>query len=220
MPTRCKPAVHIVDDDIVVRDALRELVESAGLDAALYASAEEFLAACEAATAGCLLLDIRMAGLSGLDLQQVLRTREIDLPVIVITGHGDVPAATRAFKQGALDFIQKPPDPPALLERIRAALAQHDRIREIRAHRLAVEARLATLSQREREVLALLTTGLVNKQIAATLGIAERTVEFHRAHIMEKTGAGSVLQLVQMVVALRAGDERRHFLSDPLETRS
>ena len=220
MPTPPEPNVHIVDDDVAVRDSLRELVESAGLVAALYASAEEFLAACDAMTAGCLLLDIRMAGLTGLDLQQVLQVREIDLPVIVITGHGDVPAATRAFKQGAIDFIQKPLDPPALLQSIRAALKQHDRIREIRAHRSAIEARLATLSPREREVLMLLTAGLVNKQIAVALGIAKRTVEFHRAHIMDKTGAASILHLVQMVTALRAGDEGAHLVSDPVERRS
>jgi two-component system, LuxR family, response regulator FixJ len=219
MPVPCRPAVHIVDDDLAVRDALRELVESAQLRAAPYASAEEFLAAADASTAGCLLLDIRMAGLSGLDLQQVLRTREIDLPVIVISGHGDVPAATRAFKQGAIDFIQKPFDPPALLRSIRAALEQHARIRATRAHQSAVAARLATLSPRERQVLTLLTAGLLNKQIAATLSIAERTVEFHRAHIMDKTGAGSILDLLQMVVALRAGG-RGSSLSDPAETRS
>lgn len=220
MRTSCKPAVHIVDDDTAVRDSLRELVESAQLHAVLYASAEEFLAAADARTAGCMLLDIRMAGLNGLDLQQVLPARGIDLPVIVISGHGDVPAATRAFKQGAIDFIQKPFDPLALLQGIRAALERHSHIRATRAHQSAIAAQLEALSPREREVLALLTAGLVNKQIAATLGIAERTVEFHRAHIMDKTGAGSLLDLVQMVVAVRAGDERGLSLSDPMETRS
>jgi two-component system, LuxR family, response regulator FixJ len=220
MRTPCKPGVYVVDDDTAVRDSLRELVESAGLHAALYASAEEFLASADAGIAGCLLLDIRMAGLSGLDLQQVLRTREIDLPVIVISGHGDVPAATRAFKQGAIDFIQKPFDPPALLQSIRAALEHDARIRAARAHQSAIAARLATLSLRERQVLTLLTAGLVNKQIAATLGIAERTVEFHRTHIMDKTGAGSLLHLVRMVAALRPGDHGDPSLSDPMETRS
>ena len=220
MLTPGEPKVHIVDDDDAVRDALRELVESVGLRAALYPSAEDFLAASDATLAGCLLLDMRMAGLSGLDLQSMLGPRAIDLPVIVITGHGDVPAAVRAFKQGAFDFIQKPVDPLALLQRIRAALEQHARIREARSRQSASAARLATLSPREREVLMLLAAGLVNKQIAATLGIAPRTVEFHRTHIMEKTGAASVLDLVQMVVALRAGESRNHFLSDPLETRS
>jgi two-component system, LuxR family, response regulator FixJ len=220
MPTAGEPQVHIVDDDDAVRDALQELVESVGLRAALYASAEDFLAASAATPTGCLLLDIRMAGLSGLDLQSMLGPRAIDLPVIVITGHGDVPAAVRAFKQGALDFIQKPVDPPALLQRIRAALEQHARIREARSHQSASAARLATLSPREREVLMLLAAGLVNKQIATALGIAPRTVEFHRTHIMEKTGAASVLDLLHMVVALRAGEPRNRFLSDPLETRS
>ena len=220
MLTPCKPKVHIVDDDDAVRDSLRELVESAGLHAALYASAEEFLGAADAGLAGCLLLDIRMAGLSGLDLQQVLHDRQIDLPVMVISGHGDVTAATRAFKQGAIDFIQKPFDPPVLLHCIRAALERHTRIRETRARQSAIAARLATLSPREREVLRLLTAGLVNKQIAVTLGIAERTVEFHRAHIMDKTGAGSIFDLVQMVVAVGAGDTPRSSLSDPVETRS
>lgn len=220
MPSYGEPHVHIVDDDAAVRDALRELVESAGLRAALYASAEEFLATADATLAGCLLLDLRMTGLSGLELQEQLPARGIDLPVIIITGHGDVPAAVRTLKQGAVDFVQKPFDPAALLQCIRAAMDQHACRRATQERRDASAARLAVLSPREREVLMLLAQGQVNKQIAATLGIAERTVEFHRAHIMTKTGATSVLELLQLVLAAQSGVPQPQRLSDPLDQRS
>jgi two-component system, LuxR family, response regulator FixJ len=212
MPADNAARVHVVDDDAAVRDSLAELMESAGLPSALYASAEEFLGKCCANAGGCLLLDIRMSGLNGLDLQQELRARGVDLPVIVITGHGDVPVATRAFKQGAVDFVQKPFDPLELLDAVRAALAQHERTQECRAGRAAILARLARLSAREREVLDLVTAGLANKQIAAALHLAERTIEFHRAHLMEKMAAGSIAQLVQMVVAARGADTAAPFL--------
>jgi two-component system response regulator FixJ len=215
-----EPKVHVVDDDVAVRDSLRALGESAGLHVALYASAEEFLGAADQTIAGCLLLDIRMVGLSGLDLQQVLQAREIDLPAIIITGHGDVPAATRAFKQGAIDFVEKPFEPVGLLRRIRGALEQNRQERQRRAARLDVTARVARLSAREREVMDLIVAGLANKEIAVRLGIAERTVEFHRAHVMDKTAAGSLLELVQMVVALRRGELLAPILSDPVERRS
>ncbi len=212
MPADNAARVHIVDDDAAVRDALAELMDSAGLQSVLYASAEEFSGKCGANSGGCLLLDIRMSGLNGLDLQQELRARGVDLPVIVITGHGDVPAATRAFKQGAVDFVQKPFDPLELLQAVQAALSQHERTRELRAARAAILARLARLSAREREVLDLVTAGLANKQIATALHLAERTVEFHRAHIMEKMAAGSIAELVQMVIAARGADTAAPFL--------
>ena len=198
MATAPDPQIHIVDDDGAVRDAVRELVETAGMRGALYSSAEEFLAACDAATAGCLLLDIRLGGLSGLELQERLRERACDLPVIMLTGHGDVPAATRAFKQGAFDFVQKPFDPPALLECLRRALQHHARQRQERSRRTAAAVRLAALSPREREVFEHLAEGLSNKQIAAALHIAERTVEFHRAHILEKTGTRTLPELLRL----------------------
>ena len=220
MPTRTEPRVHIVDDDAAVRDSLRELIQSAGLSVELYASAEEFLLACGTRLAGCLLLDLRMAGMGGLDLQQALRARGADLPVIILTGHGDVPAATRAFKQGASEFIQKPYEPHELLRCVRAALAQHAQTRQTADHRSAIAARLEKLSSREHQVLELLTKGLFHKQIAAALGIAERTVEFHRAHVLQKMEAGSLAQLVQIVSALHGPDATSHFLSDPTGSRS
>lgn len=201
MPTPGDQAVHIVDDDPAVRDSLRELVEAVGLRAEQYASAEEFLRACDEAVVGCLVLDIRMAGLSGLDLQQVLRDRRCDLPVIIITGHGDVPAATRAFKQGAIDFIQKPFEPTELLRHIREALEKGRQAYQSRMTQADLQARLARLSPRELEVMDLVIAGLLNKQIAARLGLAERTVEDHRARVMRVMGADSVAQLVRQAVA-------------------
>ncbi len=193
--------VHIVDDDSAVRDSLRELVESAGLRAELYASAEEFIESCSPIPAGCLVLDIRMDGLSGLDLLKVLRERECNLPTIILTGHGDVPAAVRAFKQGAIDFVQKPYDPPELLRCIRAAVERHRQLCEREVTRRDVEARAAKLSPREREIMNLVVDGLANKQIAARLRIAERTVEDHRARVMRTMGVDSVAQLVWLVAA-------------------
>jgi two-component system, LuxR family, response regulator FixJ len=192
-----EPMVHVVDDDSAVRDSLRELVESAGLRAALYASAEQYLEACQVSV-GCLVLDIRMAELSGLDLLPILRDRACDLPTIILTGHGDVPAATRAFKQGAVDFIQKPFDPPELLRSIRAAMEQDRQARQRHAIQSDVAARTARLSAREREVMDLIVLGLANKQIAARLGIAERTVEDHRSRVMRTMEVDSVAQLVRL----------------------
>lgn len=201
MPTPNDQVVHIVDDDPAVRDSLRELVEAVGLRAEQYASAEEFLQTWDEDVVGCLVLDIRMAGLSGLDLQQVLRDRRCDLPVIIITGHGDVPAATRAFKQGAIDFIQKPFEPTELLRRIHEALEKGRQAHLSRMTQADLQARLARLSPRELEVMDMVIAGLLNKQIAARLGIAERTVEDHRARVMRVMGADSVAQLVRQAVA-------------------
>jgi two-component system response regulator FixJ len=140
VPRPCEPKVHVVDDEAAVRDVLRELVESAGLQAALYASAEEFLAGADQERAGCLVLDICLGRMSGLDLQQELTARGLDLPVIIITGHADVPSVRRAFRQGALDVLQKPFDARELRRTLRTALAQHERLRTIRADRSAAVA--------------------------------------------------------------------------------
>jgi two-component system, LuxR family, response regulator FixJ len=201
--------IFVVDDDEGVRNSLKFLLKSVGLATRAFASADEFLAAYRPDQPGCLVLDVRMPGMSGLELQQQLNVRGAIVPVIFITGHGDVPMAVEAMQQGAFDFLQKPFRDQDLIDRIqralesdvknRAALAEHDKIR----------ARLDSLTEREREVLGLLTSGKQNKTMAAELGLSQRTVEIHRARIMEKTGAGSLAQLVRMVMDLESGPARR-----------
>lgn len=196
-----KPAtVFVVDDDAGVRASIRLLLKSVGIPATPMASAQEFLDAFDPAQPGCLVLDIRMPGMNGLELQQQLNLRGAIMPVLFITGHGDVPMAVEAMQQGAFDFLQKPFRDQELIDRIhkalerdresRAALTQHDQIR----------AKLLSLTTREREVLDLLTQGKQNKVMAAELGISQRTVEIHRAHVMDKLGARSLAQLVRMVL--------------------
>ena len=187
--------VCIVDDDEAMRDSLRWLLESAGYRTATYPSAERFLGCRRPAGAACLVLDVRMPGTSGLELQQELNRRGRPLPIIFITGHGDVPMAVSAVKSGAFHFLEKPFQDAHLLEAIEQAAngvtpgGQSERFR--------AAAKLATLTQREREVLDLVVNGRKNKQIAEALGISVKTVEAHRAHAMEKMGATSVAELVQ-----------------------
>lgn len=198
------PTVFVVDDDEGVRNSLRFLLKSVGLATAALASASEFLDTYKPNQPGCLVLDVRMPGMSGLELQQQLNLRGAVIPVIFITGHGDIPMAVEAMQQGAFDFLQKPFRDQDLIDRIqralerdarnRAALDQHARIRE----------RLDSLTPREREVLALMTRGRPNKIMAAELGVSQRTVEIHRARVMEKSGAASLAQLVRMVMDLEA----------------
>jgi two-component system response regulator DctR len=192
--------VHIVDDDEAVRDALVWLVRSAGLAAVPYPSGEAFLAA--GALDGCAVVDLRMTGLSGLDLLDDLIRRGETMPVIVLTGHGDVPVAVAALKKGALDFMEKPFDPADLVVRIRAALAEAGRRAAAAAERRAIAERLASLSPRERAVMELMLAGLLNKQIADSLGIAMRTVEVHRARILEKFAVRSAIELAGLVARL------------------
>jgi two-component system response regulator FixJ len=194
-----------VDDDDGVRASIRLLLKSVGIAATPMASAQEFLAAYDPAQPGCLVLDIRMPGMSGLELQQQLNLRGAMLPVLFITGHGDVPMAVEAMQHGAFDFLQKPFRDQELIDRIQKALV---RDRENRAASQAhdqIRRSLATLTPREREVLQLLTQGKQNKVMAAELGLSQRTVEIHRAHVMEKLGAGSVAQLVRMVLDAGGG---------------
>jgi RNA polymerase sigma factor (sigma-70 family) len=198
------PTVFVVDDDAGVRSSIRLLLRSAGLAATPMASAQEFLATFDPAQPGCLVLDIRMPAMSGLDLQQELNRRGAIIPVIFITGHGDVPMAVQAMQLGAFDFLQKPFRDQDLIDRVhkalardsenRAALQKHDQIRE----------RLASLTPREKEVLELLTQGMQNKVMAAKLGLSQRTVEIHRAHVMEKLRVTSVAQLVRMTLDARS----------------
>jgi FixJ family two-component response regulator len=196
------PIVMVVDDDTGVRNAMRALLKSVGLENALYASAQEFLATYQPTQPGCLLLDIRMPGMSGLELQQQLNLRGAVIPVIFMTGHGDIPMAVDDMQHGAFDFLQKPFRDQDLLDRVqraltrdteyRARLRQTDRIRE----------RLASLSPREREVLDLVSQGKANKMVAGDLGVSQRTVEIHRAHVMQKMEAGSLAELVRMMMTV------------------
>lgn len=193
-----EPTVFVVDDDEAVRKALKLLLESAGLRVEAFSSADEFLADHDLNRAGCLVLDIRMPGMSGLTLQDQLITRRVDLPVIMITGHGDVAMAVEAVKKGAIDFIQKPFDDEVLLQRVQQALAVDAERRRTNAQRADFESRLARLTPREREVLDLLISGKGNKEIAFQLGLSRKTVDIHRAHVMMKMGVDSLLDVARM----------------------
>ena len=201
MSVRERPAtVFIVDDDEAVCSSLRLLLKSRGIPAASYGSAEDFLAKYDPEQPGCLVLDVRMPGLSGLELQQELNRRGAVIPVIFITGHGDVPMAVEAMQHGAADFLQKPFRDQDLTERIQQALAADCRNRALLREKDAIRARLASLSPREMQVLRLVTLGKSNKVIAGDLGVSQRTVEIHRAHLMEKMAASSLAQLVRMTM--------------------
>lgn len=191
------PLVYVVDDDDAFRDSLRWLLESAGYRVAAFASAERFLEACRPGTGACLVLDVRMPGLSGLELQEELNRRGHAIPTIFVTGHGDVPMAVSAVKHGAFDFIEKPFNDEALLALIGKAAEVSATAQRERAQRFDTAARLATLTQREREVMNLVIAGKRNKEIAGALGISIKTVEIHRGRVMEKMGVESVAELVR-----------------------
>jgi FixJ family two-component response regulator len=203
------PTVFVVDDDEGVRNSLRFLLKSIGLTTKAVASAGEFLETYKANQPGCLVLDVRMPGMSGLELQQQLNLRGAVLPVIFITGHGDVPMAVEAMQQGAFDFLQKPFRDQDLIDRIQRALERDARSRATLVQYTKNRERLASLTPREREVLLLITRGKSNKAMAAELGVSQRTVEIHRAHVMEKSGAASLAQLVRMVMDIESGDAGR-----------
>jgi two-component system, LuxR family, response regulator FixJ len=194
------PTVFVVDDDESVRGSLRFLLRSAGLESRAFGSAHEFLAAYDPSQPGCLVLDVRMPGMSGLELQQELNLRGAILPVIFITGHGDIPMAVEAMQHGAHDFLQKPFRDQDLIERVRRALAQDAKSRAALEEHKAIRGRLDSLTPREREVLALMARGKPNKIMAHELGVSQRTVEIHRARVMEKSGATSLAELVRMVM--------------------
>jgi two-component system, LuxR family, response regulator FixJ len=196
--------VFVVDDDEGVRNSLRFLLRSVGLQTQTAASATEFLDTYKPSQAGCLVLDVRMPGMSGLELQQQLNLRGAVIPVIFITGHGDIPMAVEAMQQGAFDFLQKPFRDQDLIERIQHALERDARARAALDQHAKIRERLDSLTPREREVLALMTRGKPNKIMAAELGVSQRTVEIHRARVMEKSGAASLAQLVRMVMDLEA----------------
>ncbi len=198
-----EPIVYVVDDDEAVCEALRCLLESQGLRTETYTSAEAFLAACRPGQPGCLVLDVRMRGMSGMELHSRLAEEELQLPVIIISGHGDIPMAVRAIKAGALDFLEKPVSDALLVQRIRAALQVDAGNRRRRQEDGDVLARLAALTDREREVMELVIAGRPSKQIAAELGIKEKTVEAHRKHVLGKLGIHSTVDLVRLVLAHR-----------------
>jgi RNA polymerase sigma factor (sigma-70 family) len=188
--------VFVVDDDAAVRDSIRELVESVGLQAEGHASALALLDALQPQRPGCLVLDVRMAAMSGLVLQQRLNELGSRIPVIVLTGHGDVPIAVQAMKAGAVDFIQKPYREQALLDSINAALALDAAARQSSGAADDLEQRLAALTEREREVLDRILSGSTSKEIARELGVSPRTVEAHRKNLLRKLGIGTVKELM------------------------
>jgi two-component system, LuxR family, response regulator FixJ len=200
--------VFVVDDNAAVRKSLRALLESAGLAVDTYASAEEFLEAYDSDRAGCLVLDVRLRQKSGLDLQDDLRRRKSTLPIIVLTGHGNVPTSVRALKGGAVDFLQKPASPKLLLERIQAALEGDRRARAVSSGRAVVTARLARLTPREREVMECLIKGETSKETAAAMKLSIRTVEGHRRMVFSKMEVSSAAQLVRAVLSVRGDAER------------
>ncbi|MEE9184968.1 MAG: response regulator transcription factor [Acidimicrobiia bacterium] len=191
--------VFVVDDDPAVRESLEVLLQSAGLASRAYSNAQEFLDERPGDIIGCLIVDIRMPGLSGLELQEELNRRGSRLPLIILTGHGDVPAAVQALKAGAVDFLQKPFNPESLLDLVEKALNRHTGIRDAEARRAEIASRLDTLTPREREVMALIVHGNANKVVALDLGISERTVELHRSRVMKKMRARSLADLTRML---------------------
>lgn len=200
------PVVYVVDDDASVRDALSLLLRSAGLTAQTFESAREFLEHDLADDPGCIVLDVKMPGQSGLDLQEELVRAGISLPIVFLTGHGDVPSSVRAMKAGAVDFLEKPFESDDLLAAVRRAI---DRGREQRREQLElaeVRRRVDSLTEREHEVFERIVTGDPNKRVAFELGISEKTVKVHRAHVMEKMKADSFADLVRLAERWKAGE--------------
>lgn len=199
------PLVHVVDDDEAIRESLALLLESSGQPARTYCNAETFLAALDPAAPGCVVTDVRMGSMSGLELQRVLRDRGIGLPVIIITGHGEVAMAVQALKDGAVDFIEKPFDEDVFLASVRSALDHGRQAFDERRQTADLQARAATMTAREREVMDLVVRGLANKSVAIELAISVRTVEIHRARVMEKMAVKSLSELVRAALRLEEG---------------
>lgn len=201
--TEASPTIFVVDDDAAVRSSLRELLTSVSLPVETYASGREFLESLRADRPGCLILDVRLKEGSGLDIQDELAKRDIPLPIIVLTGHGDVSSSVRALKAGAFDFLQKPPPPAVLLERVHAALQRDQGKRAEARARAEVLQRLSALTPRERDVMSLLVAGATSKEVASDLGISVRTVEGHRRRVLSKLNVTSAAQLVRVVMRSR-----------------
>jgi two-component system response regulator FixJ len=195
--------VFVVDDDAAMRDALVQLLETAGLQVEAHADGPAFLAAYEANRTGCLLLDMAMPGMTGLEVQAALNARGLTIPIIFLTGHGDIPMAVRAVQAGAVDFLEKPIQGAALLERVQRALALDLEWRQTQGRTQGIQQRYARLSSRERECMALIASGLTSKEIARELGISPRTVEVHRTHVMHKMGAANLADLLNMAACCK-----------------
>lgn len=202
-PAAC---VYIVEDDDAVRESLQMVLESLGQAVAAFPSANAFLKSYHPDMAGCLVLDIRMPGMNGMELQRQLNERNAILPIIFVTGHGDIPMAVEAMQQGAADFVQKPYREQELLDKINRALVLDRQNRESLQRRQEIAARIDSLTPRETDVLELMIAGKANKVIALDLNISQRTVEIHRARVMEKLRANSLAHLVRMVMVARPGD--------------
>lgn len=200
-PQPSPATVFVVDDDEAVRDSLALLLRSVELAVATFSSANDFLDSYDPAAPGCLILDVRLPGMSGLELQQRLADDGADLPIVFITGHGDVPMAVRAMRRGAVDFLQKPFSDQELLDRVQQALAEQSQRRQQSESKAEIAQRIRSLTPREHEVMELIVEGLANKVIANRLGTSQRTVEVHRASVMRKMQADSVARLVHLVFA-------------------
>jgi FixJ family two-component response regulator len=198
-----EPIVFVIDDEALIREGIQSLIKSIGLHVETFASAADFMAAKRPDAPACLILDVRMPGLSGLDLQRKLSDADIHIPIIFITGHGDIPMSVRAMKDGAQEFLTKPVRGQDLLDAVQKAVARDRGLRKERAGLAEIRARFDSLTPRETEVLRLVVAGLLNKQIAFELGTSELTVKTHRLHVMEKTQAESLAHLVRMSEQLR-----------------
>ena len=196
--TEAEITVFVVDDDVAMRRSLENLIRSVGLRVEAFASAQDFLRSRREDVAGCLVLDVRLPGLSGLDLQKRMAEADIEIPIIFITGHGDIPMTVQAMKAGAVEFLPKPFRDQELLDAIQQALERDRKSREQRAEVEVLRSRFELLTPREREVMPLLVAGLLNKQIAVELGSSETTVKIHKHHVMEKMRAGSLAELVRI----------------------
>ena len=200
--------VFVVDDDASIRDAVKSLLKSVGLRAEVFGSTEEFVTATRPQVPSCLVLDVRLPGMSGLEFQEQFEKTGIRIPIIFVTAHGDIPMTSRAMKAGAIEFLPKPFQKKELLEAIHQALDRDRTMREEEAGLSSLRARFDSLTEREREVMGLVVTGLMNKEVGAELGVTEITIKVHRGHVMQKMKAGSLADLVRMAEKLKPQPRR------------